>query len=201
MNSVQKILLFIGGMFAAIGAMVSIVFIGVSSAAGESGVFVVIPLGFVFIGLGFIIGVIISIVNKKIIIKRGNKYVAKIYGYVDNTSFLENGEFTQNVKVHYFDHMHIEREAILPTSFAKGSNLYPIGMTIDIYEYHGKFGFDPKSVRAEILPGEEELMDDKPVSPDQVQLVAAICPNCGSSFQAAAGYSSKCPYCESYLNV
>ncbi|MBO5452163.1 MAG: hypothetical protein J6A11_11590 [Lachnospiraceae bacterium] len=201
MNSVQKILLFIGGMFAAIGAMVSIVFIGVSSVTGESGVFVVIPLGFVFIGLGFIIGVIISIVNKKIIVKRGNKYVAKIYGYVDNTSFLENGEFTQNVKVHYFDRMHIEREAILPTSFAKGSNLYPIGMTIDIYEYHGKFGFDPKSVRAEILPGEEELMDDKPVSPDQVQLVAVTCPNCGSSFQAAAGYSSKCPYCESYLNV
>lgn len=201
MNSVQKILLFIGGMFAAIGAMVSIVFIGVSSATGESGVFVVIPLGFVFIGLGFIIGVIISIVNKKIIVKRGNKYVAKIYGYVDNTSFLENGEFTQNVKVHYFDRMHIEREAILPTSFAKGSNLYPIGMTIDIYEYHGKFGFDPKSVRGEILPGEEELMDDKPVSPNQVQLVAVTCPNCGSSFQAAAGYSSKCPYCESYLNV
>ncbi|MBQ1171499.1 MAG: hypothetical protein IIX48_02720 [Lachnospiraceae bacterium] len=201
MNSVQKILLFIGGMFAAVGAMVSVVFIGVSSATGESGVFVVIPLGFVFIGLGFIIGVIISIVNKKIIVKRGNKYVAKIYGYVDNTSFLENGEFTQNVKVHYFDRMHIEREAILPTSFAKGSNLYPIGMTIDIYEYHGKFGFDPKSVRGEILPGEEELMDDKPVSPDQVQLVAVTCPNCGSSFQAAAGYSSKCPYCESYLNV
>ena len=112
-----------------------------------------------------------------------------------------NGTFTLNVKVHYFDKAHIEREAILPTGFARGSNLYPIGMTIDIYEYRGKFGFDPKSVRAEILPGEEELMDDKPVNPDQVQLVAVTCPNCGSSFQAATGYSSKCPYCGSYLNV
>ena len=98
MNSVQKILLFIGGIFTAVGAMVSIVFIGVSSATGESGVFVVIPLGFVFIGLGFVIGVIISIVNKKIIVKRGNKYVAKIYGYVDNTSFWKTVNLRRMLK-------------------------------------------------------------------------------------------------------
>ena len=56
--------------------------------------------------------------------------------------------------------------------------MYPIGMTIDIFVYHGKFGYDPDSVRNEILEGEAELMDDKPVSPDQVKLIAVNCPNC-----------------------
>ena len=51
------------------------------------------------------------------------------------------------------------------------------------------------------LPGEEELMDDKPVDPMQLKMVAVSCPNCGSSFQAATGYSSKCPYCGSYINA
>lgn len=201
MNGAQKVLILVGGIFASAGAILTAVFLGVSSIFGGVGGFIAIPLGFVVLGLGFIFSVVSSYVKKKKIVKRGDKYAAKIYGYVENTSYMLNGRFTLNVKVHYFDKAHIEREAILPTEFARGSNLYPIGMTIDIYDYRGKFGFDPKSVRAEILPGEEELMDDKPVNPDQVQLVAVTCPNCGSSFQAAAGYSSKCPYCESYLNV
>lgn len=201
MNGAQKVLVMVGGIFAAVGTMLTVVFLGISSELGGVGGFIALPLGFVVMGLGFILGVVCSNTKKKKIVKRGDKYAAKIYGYVENTSYMLNGTFTLNVKVHYFDKAHIEREAILPTGFARGSNLYPIGMTIDIYEYRGKFGFDPKSVRAEILPGEEELMDDKPVNPDQVQLVAVTCPNCGSSFQAATGYSSKCPYCGSYLNV
>ena len=103
--------------------------------------------------------------------------------------------------VHYFDSYHVEREAIIPTGFTRGAGMYPIGLTIDIFEYNGKYGYDPDSVRDERLPGEEELMDDKPVAPDQLRLVAVRCPNCGSSFRAATGYSSKCPYCGNYLNV
>ena len=79
--------------------------------------------------------------------------------------------------------------------------LFRSGLTIDIFEYNGKYGYDPDSVRDERLPGEEELMDDKPVAPDKLRLVAVRCPNCGSSFRAATGYSSKCPYCGNYLNV
>ena len=201
MTFAQKLLMIIGIIFTSVGAFILALTLGLNLLLHDGALFMILPIAFLAIGLGFIIGVLISVRKKSNIRKRGTRYPAKIYGYVKNTSYMINGSYPMNTVVHYFDNYHIEREAILPTSFAKGSNLYPIGMTIDIYEYHGKFGFDPKSVRAEILPGEEELMDDKPVSPDQVQLVAVTCPNCGSSFQAAAGYSSKCPYCESYLNV
>ena len=75
---------------------------------------------------------------------------------------MVNGRFPVNVIVHYFDKNQIEREAVIPTAFEKGASTYPIGMTMDIYEYQGKYGWDPDSVRDEILPGEQELMDDKP---------------------------------------
>lgn len=44
-------------------------------------------------------------------------------------------------------------------------------------------------------------MDDKAGGTGWLRLVAVRCPNCGSSFRAATGYSSKCPYCGNYLNV
>lgn len=197
MSVAQKVLMIMGVVFAAIGGVISIVL----AAVGIPVAFIAIPFLFVVLGIAFIAPVLVSIGKKKKIAKRGHRYAAKIYGYVDNTSYTLNGTFTFNVKVHYFDEHHMEREVILPTGIARGSGKYPIGMTIDIFEYRGKFSYDPDSVRNEILPGEDELMDDKPVSPEQIQLVAATCPNCGSSFQAAAGYSSKCPYCGSYLNV
>ncbi|MDD5899550.1 MAG: hypothetical protein PUC73_01395 [Lachnospiraceae bacterium] len=200
MSSAQKVIVMVGSIFAGIGGIMTVIFVSVADELGGIGGFIMLPLGFVILGLSFIGSVIVSNSKKKKIIKCGNKYAAKIYSYVENTSYLLNGAYTMNVIVHYFDKANIEREAILPTEFPKGSNLYPIGMTIDIYEYQGKYGFDPKSVRCEELPGERELMDDKPVNPTQLQMVAVTCPNCGSSFQAAAGYSSKCPYCGSYLN-
>ncbi len=200
MNSMQKILVMIGGVFAGIGGIMTIIFASVANEMKGLGGFILLPIGFVVLGLAFIMSVVCSNAKQKKIIRCGDKYAAKIYSYVENTSYMVNGEYTLNVNVHYFDKNKIEREAILPTEFAKGSNLFPIGMTIDIYEYQGKFGFDPKSVRNEVLPGEQELMDDKPVDPNQLQLIAVNCPNCGASFQAAAGYSSKCPYCGSYLN-
>ena len=73
--------------------------------------------------------------------------------------------------------------------------------TMDIYEYQGKYGWDPDSVRDEILSGEQELMDDKPVDPSKLRMTAVQCPNCGASYQAAAGYTGRCPYCGSYHNV
>lgn len=202
MNAAQKILLIIGAAFTAMGAVMTACFGTVGTSQGDQiGVFIAIPLLFVVIGISFITGVLVSISKKKKIAKYGHRYAAKIYSYVDNTSYTVNGQYTVNVKAHYFDENHVEREAILPTAFAKGSNQYPIGMTIDIFEYQGKFSFDPKSVRNETLPGEAELMDDKPISPEQIHLVAVRCPSCGSSFQAATGYSSKCPYCGGYLNA
>lgn len=197
MNIAQKILLIMGAAFIAIGGVVTLIF----GAVGGIGIFTAIPLLFVVIGICFIVVPLIGASKKKKILKRGNKYAAKIYGYVENTSYSVNGSFTVNVKVHYFDKDGIEREAILPTGFAKGSGQYPIGMTIDIYEYQGNYNFDPASVRNEILPREDELMDDKPVEPEKIKIVAATCQNCGASFQATSGYTARCPYCGSYHNT
>lgn len=199
MNVAQKIMMVMGVAYIVIGG--AITFILATVGLSEVGAFIAIPLIFVVVGIGFVIGVICSISKKKKIVNHGRRYAAKIYSYVDNASYTVNGQYTVNVKVHYFDENRIEREAIIPTAFPKGAGTYPIGMTIDIFEYQGNFSFDPKSVRNETLPGEVELMDDKPISPEQIHLVAVKCPNCGSSFQAAAGYSSKCPYCSGYLNV
>ena len=197
MNTMQKILLGMGAFYVLIGGGIAFVFIGI----GEAGGFIAIPLLFVVLGIAFIIGVLVSGSGKKKILKLGRRYPAKIYSYVENTSYTVNGQFTMNVVVHYFDEHGVEREAIIPTSFDKGSNTYPIGMTMDIYEYQGKYSFDPRSVRDEILYGEEELMDDKPVDPTAAKLVAMECPACGSHFQATAGYSNKCPYCGGYFNA
>ena len=151
--------------------------------------------------MAFIIGTLIPEFKKNSIKKHGDAYKAKIYGYVENTSYRVNGRFPINVKVHYFDKKGIEREAVLPAGMSKGSGEYPIGMTMDIYEYRGKYSFDPKSVRDEILPGEAELMDDKPVDPSRIKMTAVSCRSCGASYQAAAGYTGRCPYCGSYQNV
>lgn len=156
---------------------------------------------FVILGIAFIIGALIPEFKKNSIKKHGDRYKAKIYSYVENTSYRVNGRFPINVKVHYFDKKGIEREAILPAGMSKGSGEYPIGMTMDIYEYRGKYSFDPKSVRNEILPGEEELMDDKPVDPSQIKMVAVSCRSCGANYEAAAGYTGRCPYCGSYQDI
>ncbi len=79
--------------------------------------------------------------------------------------------------------------------------MFPIGMTIDIYEYNGKYSYDPASVRGERLRREEELMDNKPIDPEQLHLIAVRCSNCGASYKAATGYASRCPYCGGYQNV
>lgn len=198
MKLLETILMIIGAAFIAIGGVISIIFI---AAFGGVDVFVLIPFLFVLIGLAFVISVFVMRYKSNIIKKRGTKYSGKIYGYVKNTSVVVNGQFTSDTKVHYFDNNGIEREAILPTGFSEGSSKYPIGMTIDIYELNGKYNFDSNSVRNEILPREAELMDDKPIDPGLINVVAVTCPACGASFEAAKGYSNKCPYCGGYINA
>lgn len=201
MNVAQKIIAIMGAFYVLIGGAISIVFLfafwGTPGGLG----FLAIPMLFVILGMAFIIGALIPEFKKNSIKKHGDAYKAKIYGYVENTSYRVNGRFPINVKVHFFDKKGIEREAVLPAGMSKGSGEYPIGMTMDIYEYRGKYSFDPKSVRDEILPGEAELMDDKPVDPSRIKMTAVSCRSCGASYQAAAGYTGRCPYCGSYQNV
>ena len=197
MDIVYKILAAMGAFFIMIGLTVSAIFTAIEGVS----VFALIPMLFVVIGIGFVLGVAIQKNKKRKILRKGKKYAAKIYGYVKDTSILVNGSYPTNVKVHYFDEKHVEREAIIPTGFPTGSSQYAIGMTMDIYEYKGKYSWDPASVRNEVLKGEAELMDDKPVEPEKLNLIAVNCPNCGSSFQAAKGYASKCPYCGGYTNA
>ncbi|MGN0583997.1 MAG: hypothetical protein ACI4JD_00955 [Ruminococcus sp.] len=197
MNIAQKILLIMGSGYIAIGSVVTFAFVD----SGQGGPYIMLPLFFVALGIAFVVGVFFSIAKKKKISRLGKRYPAKIYGYVDNTSYRVNGAYTVNTKVHYFDESGTEREAIIPTSFARGSNMYPIGMTIDIFEYQGKYDFDPKSVRNEILPREYELMDDKPLEPEKAAIVSVSCQSCGATYEAASGYSNKCPYCGSYHNA
>ena len=98
----------------------------------------------------------------------------------------------------------IDRKSVtvpLETGILSLDSMFPIGMTIDIYEYNGKYSYDPASVRGERLRREEELMDNKPIDPEQLHLIAVRCSNCGASYKAATGYASRCPYCGGYQNV
>lgn len=201
MNMAQKILLIVGGAFAGIGAVLTMIFGSIGMVFQPMRAFLALPLFFLILGICFIVAVLFGQHKKSLMVKNGIRYAAKIYGYVENTAYMVNGRFPVNVIVHYFDKNQIEREAVIPTAFEKGASTYPIGMTMDIYEYQGKYGWDPDSVRDEILPGEQELMDDKPVDPSKLRMTAVQCPNCGASYQAAAGYTGRCPYCGSYHNV
>lgn len=130
MGAAQKILTIMGVIYTIVGGGV---LIGMLCTSGIPLVMYLLPAIFLLLGIGFLVGVYINIAGKRNIVKKGTRYPAKIYGYVDNTSVVVNGRFPQNVKVHYFDSHGIEREAVIPTSFTRGSNEYPIGMTIDIY--------------------------------------------------------------------
>ena len=190
------VLLIIGGAFTLIGGAIA----GVFAAVGL-GPYALIPGLFIVIGLIMLISVFSVIIKKKQVKAKGTKYEAKIYSYVENKSYIVNGDYTMNAKVHYFDKTGIEREAIIPTSFAKGSNEYPIGMTIDIFEYNGKFDFDKNSIRSERIYREAELMDDKPIDRADIKMIAISCKNCGSSYEAIQGYTARCPYCGGYTNA
>lgn len=201
MKTLYLILLFMGGMFTLIGSVVGIIFASAFSQMPDAGPFLLIPMLFVVLGLAFIGSVFYLKGRGKRIRKHGRRYEAKIYGYVRDHSIMVNGSYPVNVKVHYFDEHYVEKEAIIPTQFTAGSGEYAIGMTMDIYEYQGKYSWDPASVSNKILAGEEELMDDKPVEPEKLSLIAVTCNHCGSSFKSAKGYAGKCPYCGNYINI
>ncbi len=199
-------LLVFGGIFFFVGLAVMIGclgfgVVGAQFGFGFSNLIVLFPMLFMLLGLIVLLYAFVLIKRKKDISKKGTRYQAKIYGYVEDKSLVVNGDFTMNLKVHFFDDNRVEREAILVTNFPKNSDMYGIGMTIDIFEYNGKFDFDKASLRYEHIAGEEELMDDKPINPDEQQFTAVTCPYCGASFNAVADYSNKCPYCNGYINA
>lgn len=207
MDDNQKFSVLIGGIFFSVGVLLLIISLGLLIAGGFFGLLfpaaICFLIGIVFaaIGGGFLLSAIKASKRRNDIAKKGTKYSGKIYGYVEDKSFTMNGDFLVNTKVHFFDANGIEREAIIDTRFTKGTAEYPVGATIDIVEYNGKYTWVPGSVRYTHLDREEELLDDKPVAPDKLRMVAISCQSCGASYTAAAGYAAKCPYCGAAVNV
>lgn len=198
MSDSDKFLKLIGGIFFSIGVLVFVIGISLFVTLFEIfGSLICILIGGVFgaIGGGILISQIKRARAQRKIEKQGKKYTGKIYGYVEDHSCTMNGAYLYNIKVHYFDEKGIEREAIVNTGFTKGTGDYPIGATIDIIALGSAYTWVKDSVRYEKIYGEEELMDDKPIDPSLINMVAVSCPHCGASFSAAKGYVCTCAYC------
>lgn len=204
MDDNEKFMSLFGGIFFPVGVFCTIIGIIVFIVSGDplaGGIPFFIGIVFGAIGGGILISLIKARAKRKTIEKKGKRFSGKIYGYVDDTSFVMNGAYLVNTKVHFFDEEGIEREAIVPTRFTKGTADFPIAATIDIIEHNGKYTWVPGSVRYTHIDREEELLDDKPVAPDKIKMVAVSCQSCGVSYTAAAGYAAKCPYCGAATNV
>lgn len=203
MSETDKFLKLFGGIFFACGVLLFIIGIFVFGFEGAI-IGWLVPLGmslvFMAIGGGILLYLIKKSLEKKKIIDMGDRYSGKIYGYLEDKSCVVNGDFLINIKVRYFDKMGIEREAVIPTGFTRGSGQYPIGATIDIMVLDNKATWDKNSVRYERIDREDELMDNKPLDPKLIDMVAVNCPSCGASFSAAKGYVSNCPYCGRAIN-
>lgn len=201
MNDSDKFLMLFGGIFFGVGVIATAIGIGILAFTGSfiaGGIPLLIGIIFGAIG-GGILGVQIKKGRgRKKILSEGTRFTGKIYGYVEDKNCTMNGDYLVNIKVHYFDKMGTEREAIIPTGFTKGSGDYPIGATIDIIALGTEYSWDKNSVRFEEIYREDELMDDKPLV--NQNMVAISCKNCGASFSAAKGYVSKCPYCGGSIN-
>lgn len=203
MTEDEKFFRLFGGIFFAVGVLLTAIGLGIVIIFREwfgGGISLLIGLVFDLIGGGILIHQFKTASKRNTIKKKGKVYPGKIYGYIENKSGTMNGDFLVNIKVHYFDDDRVEREAIIPTGFVKGTGNFPIGATIDIIEYNAAYSWVEGSVRYETLPGEAELMDDLPVDPSKINMIAVACPNCGATFSAAKGYVSKCPYCDNSIN-
>ena len=198
MKTAYKVFLLVGTIFIFVGLLVTVVFFANRDVFG---LFSLFPLIFFFIGVALVIFPILRLRENRKIVANGKRIPAKIYDYVEDTSATVNGAYPVNVVARYFDSFGKERETILETGFLRGSNEYPIGMTIDIYEYNGKIGYDKNSVRSETVLREEELMDNMPLNTAGAEVVAVECKSCGASFCATKGYVSKCPYCGKLINA
>lgn len=198
MKAVHKILTFIGAVFTAIGSLLSIVFL---LNINVFGILILVPLFFVVLGVTFLVPGILHMRRNAVIKKNGVLYHAKIYGYTEDMSALVNGAYPLNTIVRFFDRNGKKQETILDTGFARGSNTFPIGMTINIYDLNGKIGWDEDSVRNEIIPDEAELLESAPINTIGKETMAVDCDSCGASFSAVKGYAVKCPYCGKFMNV
>lgn len=204
MNDDMKFTNLFGGAFFGTGVLLLISALTVLLAGGGVvGAGVPALLGVVFgsVGGGFLIHNMKTKKKMKKILAVGERFTGKIYGYVEDKSFTMNGDFLVNTKVRYFDESNVEREAILITRFTKGKASFPIGATIDIAQLGTDFTWVPDSIRYEHIFREEELMDDKPLLPEHVKMIAVHCDSCSASYVAAWGYAAKCPYCGTMVNV
>lgn len=161
---------------------------------------VLMGLVFAATGGGILVAQIKKSKERKKIAAEGTRFIGKIHSYIEDKSCTMNGDYLVNIKVHYYDKAGIEREAIIPTGFTKGSGDYPIGATIDIIALGTRYSWDKDSVRYERIFGEDDLMDDKPINAGNLDMTAVTCSKCGASFTATKGYVSKCPYCGSSTN-
>ncbi|MBQ0005571.1 MAG: hypothetical protein KBS68_06910 [Clostridiales bacterium] len=193
MHTERKILALIGGMFVLIGGVISAVFIPVFGMPIGA-----VPLIFPAIGAGLLYIPIRAGLREKKALSSGERYTAKVFGYVEDSSITINDQYPINIKVRFFDKNHNICETTLETRFPKGNVPYAIGSTLDIYGLNGIYSFDPDSVRFEKLKEEELLMDNRPLEPEKTDFIAVTCPNCGSSYKAIKGFAEKCPYCGSY---
>lgn len=204
MNETDKFMRLFGGIFFVMGILLNAIEIIIYILFHELFsvcICLLIGIAFTAMGGGVLLTQLKVLFAHRKIQKQGKKYTGKIYGYVEDHSSTMNGACLVNTKVRYFDENGIEREAIIPTGFTKGSGAYPIGATIDITALNTSYSWDKNSVRYESIAGEEELMDNKPLDPAKLNMVAVTCPHCGASFSAAKGYVSTCAYCGGVLNV
>lgn len=202
MNESDKFMRMFGGIFFSVGMLLLGIaaFLLIAWQFFAGGICLLLGVVFSAIGGGILISQMKASAKVKAAMKNGVKYTGKIYGYVDDTSFTMNGAYLVNIKVHYFDEQGIEREAVVPTRFTRGTGGFPIGATIDIIKADSYYTWVQGSVRYEALDREDELMDDKPLAPEKLNMIAVSCQGCGASFTAAKGYASKCPYCGASIN-
>lgn len=203
MSEDEKFFRLFGSIFFSVGVLMTSIGLGILILFFEwfsGGICLLLGIVFGAVGGGILITQFKNAAKRKNIIKYGQRYTGKIYGYIDDKRGTMNGDFLVNIKVHYFDQFGTEREAIIPTGFTKGNGDYPIGATIDIIALDTSYTWVEGSVRFETIPGENELMDNKPIDPSKMNFIAVNCPKCGASFSATRGYVSRCPYCNNATN-
>ena len=90
----------------------------------------------------------------------------------------------------------LQATSMSPTACRK----HRVCSTLTFYHRLRKYQHSPTDICLRYVY-KRQLMDDKPVDPSKLRMTAVQCPNCGASYQAAAGYTGRCPYCGSYHNV
>lgn len=75
MTFAQKLLMIIGIIFTSVGAFILALTLGLNLLLHDGALFMILPIAFLAIGLGFIIGVLINVRKKSNIRKRGTRSV------------------------------------------------------------------------------------------------------------------------------